>query len=119
MADASDPVAAQAEAEAAAKAAADQAAADAADKAAADKAAADKAAADKAAADKAAAKAAKTAAPTLIIWGEPGHEKLRCGDAIKVPADIAENLRAAGRARIASAAEIKALGDDAPVYDSF
>ncbi len=46
-----------------------------------------------------------------VVWAQPGHEMVAIGALLSVPEDEAENLRAAGRARFASEAEVEAAGD--------
>ena len=43
-----------------------------------------------------------------IVWAAPGSDEFRIGGLYLVPADMAESLRAAGRARPASDEEVKA-----------
>lgn len=67
------------------------------------------------------AAAEKAGKKTYIVWVQPGHETLGIGQLVTTSADEAETLRAAGRARLASEAEVKAAkaakGDDAVVLD--
>ncbi|SFK41713.1 hypothetical protein [Caulobacter sp. UNC279MFTsu5.1] len=46
-----------------------------------------------------------------VVWAQPGHEMVAIGALLSVPEDEAEALRAAGRARFASEAEVEAGGD--------
>ena len=67
------------------------------------------------------AAAEKAGKKTYIVWVQPGHETLGIGQLVTTSSDEAETLRAAGRARYASEAEVKAAkaakGDDAVVLD--
>lgn len=58
-----------------------------------------------------AAKAASTHKKTFVVWVQPGHETLGIGQLVTTGPHEAETLRAAGRARYASEAEIKAAKD--------
>jgi hypothetical protein len=65
---------------------------------------------------KAAAKEAKGRKPgdkIYLVWVQPGHEHYGIGMMLRAPGELGENLRAAGRARYASDAEIKAGQDGA------
>ncbi|ADK99392.1 ribonuclease G [Brevundimonas subvibrioides] len=59
-----------------------------------------------------AAKASSTHKKTSIVWVQPGHETLGIGQLLTTSPHEAEALRAAGRARYASEAEIKAAKTD-------
>jgi hypothetical protein len=53
----------------------------------------------------------------LLIWVQPGHDRYFIGQPVPVPASDAEFLRAAGRAREATDAEIKAWKDASKAAD--
>lgn len=56
-----------------------------------------------------------------IVWAQPGHEVFGIGMMLRVPGEVAEAVRGAGRARYASDAEVKAAKEaklDVPDLDS-
>jgi len=61
---------------------------------------------------KAEPKAAKAAKSEHVVWCSPGYEQFSIGRVYKGPGDMALGLQAAGKARIASPAEVKAAGDN-------
>lgn len=67
------------------------------------------------------ATAEKEGKKTYIVWAQPGHETIGVGQILTTTPEEAELLRAAGRARYASEAEVKAAkavkGDNAVILD--
>lgn len=61
--------------------------------------------------------ASKKGKRTIVVWVQPGHETFGIGQVLAMPGDEAAALRAVGRLRYASAAEVKAAGDDIPEVD--
>ena len=62
-------------------------------------------------AEKAEGAKAKPKNAVVMVWVQPGHETFGIGRMIRTPTELGEQLRAAGRARFASDAEIEAAGD--------
>lgn len=60
----------------------------------------------------AAQKGPSTKKKTFVVWAQPGHESIGIGQLFSTSEAEAEALRAAGRARYASDAEIKAAKSD-------
>ncbi|RZJ81098.1 MAG: hypothetical protein EON88_31330 [Brevundimonas sp.] len=64
-----------------------------------------------------AAKASSLTKKTVVVWVQPGHETLGIGQIFSTSPHEAESLRAAGRARYASEAEVKAAKSDGGKID--